>query len=359
YSALTAWLILTFFIRKSRVSPDIITYGFVIFLISILFSSFFSIDPTYSFSSLKRDALKAVIAFLIISTYFDIKMLFGLSKVICFSGLIILCFGLHDFLLGKTPFFTSTNIFLSVDYNEYGFFIGYLLPFFLIFIIKGEGWKKRLLELSLISGIFGIILTSSRGAIGNLFGTLGIWTIFFLKRAHLKKVFIATVITILFIIVSFNSCPEFIKTRILSTSKDLKTFGLRTNFHWEPAIDAVKKRPLFGWGYGNKIYRDQRPFENVKKPNWEPKGGLHSSFITVLFHQGIFGILSYSFLLLSTTFVLFKMTINERNDIKLLALALLSIMVGSFIINSLVLSVPLRRLAPILGMSAALYKFIK
>jgi O-antigen ligase len=137
---------------------------------------------------------------------------------------------------------------------------------------------------------------------------------------------------------------------------DLKTLNQRTHLFWKPALEAAKKRPLFGWGYGNKIYRDQRPFENGEKPNWALRGGLHSTFISILFHQGIVGLLSYLFLLLSTSFILIKIIRNETDEKKLLAIALLSIIVGSAFVNSFLLSIPLRRFAPILGMSSALFK---
>lgn len=123
-----------------------------------------------------------------------------------------------------------------------------------------------------------------------------------------------------------------------------------------PAIEAFKKRPLFGWGYGSKIYRDERPFENTEKPNWTLRGGLHSTFISILFHQGIFGLMSYLLLLLSTTFILFKMALKEKDEKKLLALTFLSIIIGSAFVNSFLLSIPIRRFAPILAMSSALFR---
>jgi len=357
YGSLTAWLVLAFTTKKIKLSADIATYGFLAFLISTLLSSFFSLEPTYSLGALKRDILKAAITFLVISTYFDIKMLLRLSRVICFSGLIVLAFGLQGFFLDKEHLYTSRNIFLSVDKNSYGFFVGLFLPFFIMFFFKSDtGWRKGVWGLSPIWGILGAILSASRGAIGNTFAALGVWSAFLLKRGHLKNVLMAAAIVVLLSMVSFNFWPESVRTQISSTSKDLKTFNQRTFLFWKPAIEAVKKKPWFGWGYGKKIYRDQRPFENGEKPFWNLKGGLHSTFITVLFHQGIVGLLSYLLLLFSTSFALIKIIKNETNENKLLAIALLSIIFGSFFVNAFVISVPLKRLAPILGMSSALFK---
>ncbi len=196
----------------------------------------------------------------------------------------------------------------------------------------------------------------------NICTAIGVFILFVFKRKHLKTMVIFTLIFVLFvisslvIIFSFNLWPKSVRYHLLSTSEELTTFHQRIERWWKPALDAAQKKPLFGWGYGNKIYRDQRPFEHGEKPYWDLKGGLHSTFIDVLFHQGIVGLLSYLFLLFSTSFILIKIIRSETDEKKFLALALLSIIVGSFIVNSLVLDVPLRRLAPILGMSSALFK---
>ena len=356
YGALTAWLAL-FLLKKITLSFDVITLCFFAFVITTILSSFFSIEPLYSLQYLKRDILKSAITFLIISTYFETKMLIRLCKVICVSGIIILAFGLHSILLGRTGYYTSENIFLSINKNEFGFFVGLFSPFFILFFVKG----RRVLEkgtwgLFTVWGIFGTLLSASRGAIGSIFTAIVIWFIFLLKKKHLKTAFICVLIFSLFMTFSFSFWPDLIKETLLAFPKNISTFTMRTDWFWKPAAEAVKKRPIFGWGYGDKIYRDQRPFEGVEKPDWEKRGGLHSTFISILFHQGIAGLLSYLFLLFSTTFILTTIVRNETQDRRLLALSFMSIIVGAAIVNSFVLSVPLRRIAPILGMSAALLK---
>jgi O-antigen ligase len=356
YGALSAWTAL-FFLKKINLSYDVITSGFFAFVVITILSSFFSIEPVYSLKSLKSDILKAAITFLIISTYFDTRMILSLCKVMCISGIIILLFGLHSLLLSRTSYYTSRNIFLSIDKNKFGLFIGLFSPFFILFLIKGKTWvEKGIWGLSAIWAICGTLLSASRGAIINIFTAIMVWAIFLLKRKHLKKVLMVILIVILLITVSFNFWPELVKRQFLSMPTELRSFHERTYFFWEPAIESVKKRPIFGWGYGNKIYRDKRPFKGVKKPNWKLTGGLHSTFISILFHEGIVSLLSYLFLLFSSMFFLINFIRNDTDDKRLLALSLLSIVIGSFIINSLVLSVPVRRLAPILGMSAALLK---
>jgi hypothetical protein len=47
---------------------------------------------------------------------------------------------------------------------------------------------------------------------------------------------------------------------------------------------------------------------------------------------------------------------EEKDERKFISIALLSIIIGAFFVNSFMISVPLKRLAPILGMSSALFK---
>jgi O-antigen ligase len=355
YGALSAWIAL-FFLKKINLSSDVITSGFFVFVIVTIFSSFFSIEPVYSLQSLKRDIFKAAITFLIVSTYFDTRMILRLCKVNCISGIIILVFGLHSLLLGRTSYYTSENIFLSLDKNEFGFFVGLFFPFFILFFVKGKmGLEKGIWGLSAIWGILGTLLSASRGAIGSIFVAILIWVIFLFKKQHLKTALRVSMLFVLLVIFSFSLWPGLIREHLLSFPKDISTFSMRTVYFWKPAMESVKKRPLLGWGYGSKLYRDLRPFEGVEKPNWELRGGLHSTFITILFHQGIAGLLSYLFLLFSTSFILFKIVKNATNEKKLLAIAFLSIIIGSFFVNCFVISVPLKRLAPVLGMSSALF----
>lgn len=357
YGALSAWFILAISVKKPKISFNVLTISFFFFISSILLSSVFSIGPLYSFYALKDDVLKAVIIFLIISTSFNLEMLLRLCRVMCISGIIILAFGLHGFLSSETGIYGAENIFLTAGKNKFGFFVGFLFPFFMLFFIRSKiGLSRLLLGLSLIWAVFGIIFSSSRGAIGNMLGVLAVWSIPLMQKRRLKSAVIVAAVFILSIGLSFKIWPNSVKDSILTFPQHLSTFNMRTSFFWEPAVDAIKKRPVLGWGYGKNIWRDVRPFEDGKLPNWEIHGGFHSTFITVIFHQGIAGFLSYLFLLGSNIFILIKILKNSTDDKRLIALTLLSVIVGSFVVNSIVLNVSLRRLAPIAGMSAALYQ---
>lgn len=172
----------------------------------------------------------------------------------------------------------------------------------------------------------------------------------------MRAMLIAILIFMALAVLSFDFLPETVKSIYMLMPEHLTNFNERTYLFWEPAMDAVKKRPVIGWGYGKNIYRDPRPFENGLKPEWKNKGGLHNTFLSILFHQGILGLVSYTFLFSTSLFVLIKKAGTETYELRLLALSLISILVGPFFVDSLVKNVAFRSLAPILAMSAVLCK---
>jgi O-antigen ligase len=357
YSAFAGWVILVLSRKKSFFSLDIVTLFFLLYLASTALSTIFSIDPLYSFIALKKDVLKAAITFFVISTFFHDGMLMRMGRVYCAAGLAFLAFGIHNFLFSGNGVYTSDNMFLSADKNQYGFYLCLVTPFFFLFMMKTRyGWRRLLWGMASLWGIAATFFSASRGAMANMFTVVTIYSGFLIKRKNMKSAVTVVSVCVVLAIFSFRYLPEPLKFRLLSTPQHLSTFDERTYLFWGPAFDAVKKRPLLGWGYGKKLARDPRPFQGGEMPDLSKKGQLHSSFITNLFHQGLFGLLSYLFMLLSTGFVLFRLVRSEDGDRKLLALILLGIIIGSFFVNSFVRTVAFRRLAVILAMSAALYK---
>lgn len=355
YGAFTAWLILAF-LKEIKVSLHAVSSAFFLFILSCILSAFFSIDARSSFMALKSDILRPVMIFLVISTFFDLRMLMRLGKVICLSGIVILAMGLEGFLSGRTDFYyTSANVFLNADKNKFGFYAGLISPFFLLFFASSaKARTKAPWGFAVIWGMIAALFSASRSAMGNILVVTGCWAAFFLKREHRKMLAITVSALVILLALSFTLLPSPLRNSILSVPQHLTTFTYRTDYFWLPAFQAIQKRPITGWGYGNNIYRDPRPFENGKKPNWELTGGLHSTFIKILFHQGIIGIVSYLLLLILSLVHLLRIIQDEGNERRVFAATLFSIILGSFMVNSLLLSIPLERLAPIAGMSAAL-----
>jgi O-antigen ligase len=356
YGSFAAWTVLVFQGKRSVFPRNAIFLALCCYFFSAMISSAFSIESDYSFSTLLHDSYKIVIPFLVISTSFGLRRIMDLCILICIAGLIILVMGAHGLIVQGDGLYRSVNSFLTVDKNEYGFFLAFIMPFFWMFLLDSNGWKKRLWGVSSVWGMAATALAGSRGSMAAVAFEISLWAASGLRKIPWRKATIIGAATALAGVLTFPLWPQQLRNSVSTIPRSIVTMSDRTNFFWMPAIQAVQKRPLAGWGYGKMIYRDPRPFEGREKPHWELHGGLHSTFMTILFQQGIVGLLAYLFVLLSNVHVLLSVLQKRDDKGKALALALLSILVGAFIINSLVLVVPLQRLVLISAMSAALMK---
>jgi len=364
YSAIFAWIILVIFYKKIKISFDIVTVAFLTLIASILLSSIFSIKPSISFSYFEKDIIKTLAIFIIIETFFNEEKLIRLAKFFGISGVIILILGLIGFISNPEKIYTSNNILLSVNRNEYAFFISVYIPFFIIFLMRGNNFYENLFwGFLLIWGLIAELLTGSRTSTIGTFFSLSVFFLFLIKdKNHHKKTKKIVIILVIFLLVSgtiiFSSASKLepIKSHWLATSKEIKTFNLRTTCFWQPAIDSIKEKPILGWGYGGKIACEDEPFEKTTGICKQYKGGFHNTYISILFHQGLLGIVTFLFLMLSTLLILYKTMKTKNKDRKILAVVFFSLILGCFIVTSIALSIPINRMAPFIGMSLALYK---
>jgi len=365
YSALFAWIILVIFYKKFKISFDIVTVTFLTLIASIVLSSIFSIKPSISFSYFEKDIIKTIAIFIIIGTFFNYEKLMRLAKFFGISGVIILILGLIGFISNPEKIYTSNNIFLSVNRNEYAFFVSVYIPFFIILLIRSNNLYENLFwGFLLVWGLIAELLTGSRTSTIGTFFSLIVFFVFLLRDKNYlnktKKIAFMLIIVLLIsgiIVFSSTSKLEAIKSHWLATSEQIKTFNLRTTCFWQPAIDSIKEKPLLGWGYGGKIARESEPFEKTTGICLQYKGGFHNTYISILFHQGLLGIVTFLFLLLFTLLILYKTIQTKNKDRKILAIGLFSIIIGCFIVTSIALSIPINRIAPFIGMSLAVYKY--
>ena len=356
FGSFAGWAVLVFQDKRSVFPQSTIFLALCCYFLSAMLSSALSIEPSYSFSALLHDSYKIVIPFLVVSTSFGLKRIMNLCTIICIAGLVLLVMGAHGFIAQGDSFYRSINIFLNIDKNEYGFFLVFIMPFFWMFFVDSSGWKKRLWGVSSVWGMVATALTGSRGSMAAVAFEMSLWAASGLREIPWKKVTVIGAAVALTGVLTFPLWPRQFKKSVRTIPEHIVTMSDRTNFFWIPALQAVQKRPLAGWGYGKMIYRDPRPFEGGEKPHWKLYGGLHGTFMTILFQQGIVGLLAYLFVLMSNAYILLSVLQKRDDKGKALALALLSILVGAFIINSLILVVPLRRLVLVSAMSAALRK---
>jgi len=361
FSAFALWLA-TLGYRKNRfILKQPVSLLFWGNIASIVLAVIFSIDPVYSFYSLRLDPLRSVIIFCLYSTVLsDRKRLETFIYIALVMLVFILSQGYYSYWAYDLPLMRPLTTLRHSWHARYAVDINTLLPFSLIvFSLRNDIRWRVILSVTAILGVSGIILSTSRGGLAGLISMLIIGLVYFLKTGRLNYR-LALAGLLLFIIafsVSFNMSSKL--QNKLRNKKDLLSFGRRTEI-WAPLLSAAMQRPIVGWGYGEKLFKIDRPFQNTpykKAPMHKDPAfrNPHNPFLRIFFHQGIIGVILYIALLIVTTLTFWKATNTADLDefTRYILLSCTGIIVGTFFINAIVENCQLRDLAFVLGIGLA------
>ena len=287
----------------------------LILYIYLIFNSFISIDPSYSYSR-NFGFIRLIILFAAFNYFFLNETFY--KKVISF-WLVVISIVSIDVLIEQ---FTGTNILgynfgerFYLDRIEFGRIVsffkdepivgGYLLGFVFIlagFLINQLENKKQLFGFAfLIFILFTIILTGERSnSLKALLGT-GIF-ILFLSKIDLKiKILSLLLLVILIFVFVMNS--TYLKIRFISNIKSMSTTHKVYFNIYDSAFQVFENHKIFG--VGNKNYRVETCVKSnflnkENKEKYKCQNHPHQIYLEFLSEHGIFG----SFLIL---FILFKL----------------------------------------------------
>jgi O-antigen ligase len=358
YTALAGSLYLAF-TRRPLFSSRAIIYIYAAMLASYVLSASLSFMPAYSLDALGKDVMKGAFLFFIAAVSFTHVQIRRMALAFAVSGVVILALGLHGFLTtgGMSTYTADSYLMPHKDKNTYGFFMGFLMPFFVMTAatMRTRAWQAAF-GLVALWGVAASVLSASRSSFLNIAVVLVIWGLSFFRTKHFRTIIIAAVVLALAVPITYSFWPERTKRKISKTRSELMHVNHRVDQFWIPAVESVKKRPLVGWGYGKKIYRDPRPFEGTQKPNWEKKGGLHSTFVGMLFHQGLLGFSAMLIIIGWSIFTLIMLVRRSTGPPRYAALMLLSLICGTFVVSAFFKYVQFRLFSLALGMTVALLK---
>jgi O-antigen ligase len=326
-------------------------------------SVFFSIDPLYSFLSLRNDPLKPALLFAVIATVMsDRQRLKRTVYISCFTAMFIVFIGYYSYVVHDTYMLQPDVALLYVDHNRFARYLTTLLPFMLPLFCLLE--KKRTLQaiilISFLLSVLAIILSTSRGGVAAFVCMIFVLMIYLSKTRgyNLYKLISGIIATTLLLgIVSWFYFPH-VRERMSRTANELPTFNLRTEA-WEPAIYAIKDRPLFGWGHGDKIFHMDEPYKNTPyKKAPAPKSDVsprnpHNTFLSLLFHQGIIGTIPYLLLIVIAIKVFWGEALNRKGLTGYVLAASVAVLIGNYILNSMLEVLQFRYLALLLGLGIA------
>lgn len=315
------WLII--FYSKWRPNFTFLGASFFVYIGILFLTSFIGIDPSTSFwGSAERDIngliwLHLAVVFLITSSVFRTKKDWQTFFIIS------VCFGLFVAFFQLLSVFGFDIIFHSKNGSTLGnsSFLGtYLLFQILIAIYLAITLEKKRRLFAVVSSIFFlfILLTSTANAailsfLGGvvLFGLLIL--IFNSKRIIIKKIGFAIVIILilLFCLVFYLSLlPDSPLHQYILMKTSPARFAL-----WDIAWRAFKERPIFGYGLENFRFVFQKYYNPCFGSNlcggeiWFDRA--HNQILDILVQSGIFGLIAFICLFVSSFITLFKVWKNQ------------------------------------------------
>ncbi len=332
--------------------PETILYG--VFLFTILLSAIFSIDPAYSLAELKGDPIKAALLFPMFATVMsDKKRLLRLTYVCSLMAVVMVTIGYYSYIFHDIDMLKPDTPLMHAWHNKFARYLNTFHPFlFVLFFISKKRSMKVLIAGSLVYTVVALILSTSRGGYIGFFAIVLMWLLYLSKQRgyNLGKAIAIFMITVFLLGAASWKVSPFLRERIINTVSDIKSFNNRT-LAWIPAMHAIKERPLMGWGYGNRIFQQNEPYESTQyKP---PPIGTHNTFLRVLFHQGIIGLLPYLFLILYSIRSFYRAAGADTGIRNYVLVAISSVLVGNYILNALVADFRLKHFAVVLGIGMA------
>ncbi len=350
------WLMTLKHRRNLYILKDKISMLCWLFLGTIIISVIFSIDPLYSIKEFKNEPLKFALLYPVIATTITNKNGLKNASLISFFALVlIVSFSYYSYFAFETPVLKPQTVLVNAHYNRFAGYINTLIPisFVLYFLLKSK-MQKQLLIAALVFSIISLILSTSRGGYVSFLGIAFVWSLYLsrLKGYNFKKIIasIFAALTLL-VVLSYAFNPD-VKDRLSETSEQMHSLSNRIDL-WGSALYAINKRPVIGWGYGSDIFLNSEPFDGnpYKK---DPIKGPHNMFITVAFHQGIIGLLSFCLLIVMPIVTFWREAFKSSGVKSYMLIACVSIFIGNYVLHAQLESMfRLQYIAVVLGLGMA------
>ena len=312
YSNFFLWLVTIRQRKNLAILKDPVALLYWGFMVSVLLSAVFSIDIRYSFRELDGDFLKPLLFFPVLATVLsDNKRLKRFAWLALFLLVFLVANGFYSYLVYNMPMMLSETPLRHAFHNRFARDLNMCLAFsFALSFITKRVISRIFIALAILTGIFSLILTVSRGGIIAFLVISAVWLAnsFRERYVHLKPILISVMLAVVLSgIIAYVFVPD-IKKRIslvTQTENQIVTLNKRTTI-WMPVLYASMKRPLFGWGYGEKIFRRDAPFEDTPYKTSPYKTDIqlrdpHNTFLSELFTQGIVGLGLYLALLITAS----------------------------------------------------------
>jgi O-antigen ligase len=321
------WLFLSIFISKYRPKKNILLISFGIFLIILILSTIFGVDPSRSFWSNFRRMGGLLMWLHLFALFVSITSVFKKENLLNF-----IFFSIAGATIGALSFWMDKIGMSGLPDAKSGSFIGnssflatYLLfnlyfAIYALFALKEKkefrflffDKSKDLCQALAVTGLMVMLLTllfsTGRAAIVSFFGGLILLCIMRLAfQAKRKRRRIFGKIALTFFVISFLIIISllFIPNSIVQ-QKFSQMGGRARPIVWKEAWSAFLEKPILGWGLENFVISSNKSFDSSLLLGEYQFDRAHNIIFDNLIDAGILGLIGYFSVLGSCFYLLWK-----------------------------------------------------
>lgn len=325
-------------------------------VLSAVVSSLLSPSPLQSFHFFKKEYLKVILLYVVISsTFVHRERLKRFALLLAFTGVMYL-------VAGYTRI--ATDLFRAgiIQYEEtryYATVFLYFFPFILLQTLEGRKLKKALWTIPLLATLAGILVIGVRGSWLGVFGIACIWVYF--RRGKTGNILTilktGTPVIIAVVLAVFVLFPGQYRVMKEHTLQKVQ-MSLRAET-WNIFLTMSQERLFTGHGLDDAAMTEHyREFYKGLKGAYPLEGfnptTPHNQFIKILYQQGVAGLLFYTGLLGILFFGIIKTFLrNRERDYAFVGIAVIAAVFGEYVIRCLTEDRSLVPLSLLLGMAGA------
>jgi O-antigen ligase len=293
------WLLLMILNRRFLWPRTPLDWPLLLWLVCVLISLFWAVNPAYSFKKIHGDVLKGIVVYYLLAYAAQEQ---DAKKQIFFSlsagNFLMILYGFWDFWQtggSLTDYSMVRARSLHQSYPEFGTYLITVLPFFLVSFFAFSGKKVRWIFAVLsIFNLFSVYFTFGR-AMWLASGVELLLIFWFLNQ---KKIILVCLSVILVFALAIPKSVWF-HGETLHGQKEWKlekmggTGGDLIEV-WKLALNFLKDRPFRGIGYGRNSFSEAFPdFRASHQPLlWHA----HNTFLNIAFQTGLQGLLAFLWL---------------------------------------------------------------
>ncbi|MBF0564720.1 MAG: O-antigen ligase family protein [Nitrospirae bacterium] len=332
----------------------------MLFFVSALVSALMGEQYLHSLKVLKKEHLKLLLLYCTIcSVFYEPGRLKRFAYIMAVVGVVYLAYAYFD--VGRYLIKHGFSDYLEVRY--FATILLFFFPFILMRYMDSKWMAKILFFFPLFATIAGLFILGVRASWIGLVVILVLWgtlsgEYFFNRLKPLVLIIVATLMVLSTFLI-FPSQYKIIKKHTMETIQMQQRLTL-----WDTFSKISLEKPLYGHGLddndmaGNYL-KSYTPLTGHVHGKEEPSSP-HDQFLKIFYQQGLIGLIIYSLIILITIGrLIYAIIKHQEASVKFLGLAILSSLVGEYLIRTIFEDRSLIPLGVILGMAGAYFSKTK